>query len=235
MPNAYSGESVDIYDLLVGGDEAAQKVAQKYLPYVRNKRVIDIGTGTGDVLRRWSNYAESVVAMDNSPDMLNEASKHALPHHVSLREADFLTSLRVHGSFDLALASRGSLMCVTSISEFTSAIKNVREVLRPGGVLIFEAYSFGVYTSLLQESEIPFNHNHLTGRMVLRRDRDILHVTTHVDESPAGSLDVTETVLFLEANHIINAVEAQGFSLDPIETTFSRGESAFDTYNFVVA
>jgi ubiquinone/menaquinone biosynthesis C-methylase UbiE len=101
--------------------------------------VLDVGTGTGtlaiEILRRWPQVA--VTAIDASGGMV-EAARAAAARHLGTKQRDRL-DLRVALADDLGLADSSIDVAVSSfvlqlVPNRARALREVRRVLRPGGV-----------------------------------------------------------------------------------------------------
>lgn len=119
------------------------------------KDVLDVGTGTGDILCRWSHLANSVCGIDLSHAMLEQAEKVIDKSRVKLYQADFMKDLSWLGVFDVVISNRGSLACVLSPEQLELALKNISAVISPGGKLVVEMYSYLAYKKYLNLKKSP--------------------------------------------------------------------------------
>lgn len=122
-------------------DQAEDQVIMAGLsPYVEDRRVLDVGCGTGSLLDH--HHPRAYLGLDASPNMLRQA-RHKHGHHGS--RYTFLCSDCSHGStiirpgllFDTAL-------CLWALPYFqgqASAIKWMSRHLRPGGTMIIQGWS----------------------------------------------------------------------------------------------
>lgn len=98
--------------------------------------VADLGTGTGYLLPILGRYFERVIAVDNSPAMLELAARRLAEHHlqdrVELLQGD-LESLPVEPhSVDLAVA----VLMLHHLPNVPAALHEMKRVLKPGGQLL---------------------------------------------------------------------------------------------------
>jgi len=104
-------------------------------PASRGARVLDLATGTGafPILMRRAGRSEPIFALDRSGAMLKLArAKCGALRDVHLIQAD-LNSPPVSGStFDVVLMGYG----LRYLDDLQGALRGIREILRPGGVLI---------------------------------------------------------------------------------------------------
>ena len=98
-------------------------------------RCLDVGTGTGEVLRQLARRAPvpgTVIGIDASPGMLARVS--ALPPGWSVRGGDARHLDLPDASFDAASASY--LLHLLGGAELAQVLAEIRRVLRPGGRLV---------------------------------------------------------------------------------------------------
>jgi ubiquinone/menaquinone biosynthesis C-methylase UbiE len=120
------------------GDEG--DYSHKYIIYpgveqiiqeIHNKKVIDLGCGTGTLARILSKKGASVIGIDFSDIMLKLAAKRN--ENITYKKGDLHEKLDFEGeSFDIAL----SVMVLHSLSEIDTAIKEAFRILKPNGRLI---------------------------------------------------------------------------------------------------
>ncbi|WP_237224075.1 class I SAM-dependent methyltransferase [Rothia nasisuis] len=192
------------------------------------KDVLDVGTGTGDILCRWSHLANSVCGIDLSHAMLEQAEKVIDKSRVKLYQADFMKDLSWLGVFDVVISNRGSLACVLSPEQLELALKNISAVISPGGKLVVEMYSYLAYKKISESQKIPFAFEGLRGVMFADICGDILYFNTRLDESPVGEIQFAERVILLPVQKIINIFARAGFVYDEEGSFISDGDEAFD-------
>lgn len=102
-------------------------------PYVRDREVLEVGCGTGLILRHLADVAARAVGVDLSPGMLSRARARGLEVHegsaTSLPFAD--------ASFDVAV----SFKTLPHVPDLPQALAEMARVVRPGGVLVAELYN----------------------------------------------------------------------------------------------
>ena len=101
--------------------------------YVKGVDVLEVGCGTGLVLRRIAPIARRAVGIDLSPAMLERARKRGL----DVREASADELPFEDASFDVAL----SFKTLPHVPDLSRALSEMARVVRPGGVLIAELYN----------------------------------------------------------------------------------------------
>lgn len=96
-------------------------------------RALDVGCGDGTLVRRLASRAGEVTGVDLSPEMAGRARKrNAGLGNVTVLEGDFLAAGELaEGSYDLVCS-----ISVVHHMDFAAALTRMRELLRPGGVLV---------------------------------------------------------------------------------------------------
>ena len=137
------------YDLLnkilsLGLDGFWRRRAGKYLPERKDLRVLDLATGTGDLLLMLlANHKNisSAVGLDMSPEMLAIAEKkiagHNLQGSISLVCADITEIPFPENSFDAVTIAFG----IRNVSDVNIALSQTYRVLKPGGRVIILEFS----------------------------------------------------------------------------------------------
>ena len=100
--------------------------------YVDGASVVEIGCGTGLLLRRLAAFAARAEGVDLSPKMLDLARARGL----SVREGDALALPYADGEFDVAV----SFKTLPHVVDLRGALAEMARVVRPGGALIAEVY-----------------------------------------------------------------------------------------------
>ncbi|BDR58318.1 class I SAM-dependent DNA methyltransferase [Xylocopilactobacillus apicola] len=104
-----------------------------------SKKVLDLACGTGDFSLQLVRSGFKVMGLDNSEEMLSIASSKLTDDPDSImfvkRDMRDLTGL---GSFDVVTCYDDSLNYLLDFSELESVFGGVFEVLRPGGIFLFD-------------------------------------------------------------------------------------------------
>ena len=133
----------------VGATVAA--LLERHLPSSSWGRVLDLGTGTGTMLRLLARRAEAIVGVDRSREMRIVARAHVLNDglaNCSVQAGDMRALDFEPESFDLVSIDRA----LKAVPEPGRAIREAARVLRPGGhLLVVEADDTPAFESLLLE------------------------------------------------------------------------------------
>lgn len=116
-------------------ERPAVRTAVTMLGPRRDERMLDVATGTGEVLRRLADRKErprEIVGVDASAAMLGHVG--ALPPGWSMRVADARALPFADGAFDVASASY--LLQVLADDDLPLVGGELRRVMRPGGRLV---------------------------------------------------------------------------------------------------
>ena len=102
-------------------------------PYVEGREVLEVGCGTGLLLRRFAELGKRAVGVDLSPGML----AHARARGLDVREANATKLPFPTASFDVAV----SFKTLPHVPDLRRALAEMARVVRPGGVVIAELYN----------------------------------------------------------------------------------------------
>lgn len=106
--------------------------------------VFDVATGTGKVASALVRRNFRVSACDQSPSMLDVASRKGDMRTVRLLEAD-MRELPQVGPFDLVTCIDDAINYLLAEEDLLAAFSSAARVLRPGGLYIFDVNSLRTY------------------------------------------------------------------------------------------
>lgn len=101
--------------------------------FATNKRVLEVGCGTGLLLERMAAFAEQAHGVDLSPGML----RHAKARGLEAVEGSATSLPFEDDSFDVVC----SFKVLAHVQDIRTAIAEMFRVLRPGGTLVLEFYN----------------------------------------------------------------------------------------------
>ena len=95
-------------------------------------KVLEIGCGTGNFTERFATYGPSILALDISPDLLDEARKRSFPKNNVTFLLKRFEECEKEGPFDAVIGS--SILHHLEIDE---SLRKYYDFLKPGGVMSF--------------------------------------------------------------------------------------------------
>ncbi|MCB9591506.1 MAG: methyltransferase domain-containing protein [Sandaracinaceae bacterium] len=102
-------------------------------PLVQDRRVLEIGCGTGLLLSRIAELADEAVGVDLSPGMLEQARARGL----EVVEGSATALPFEDASFDLAF----SFKVLAHVEPIEAALREAARVVRPGGHVVVDVYN----------------------------------------------------------------------------------------------
>lgn len=102
-------------------------------PFAADKDVLEVGCGTGLIMRGLQDTAKSMVGLDISPGMLEEAKKRGF----NVVEGNAESLPFDDEQFDLVY----SYKVLAHVPDIRKAMKEMYRVLRPGGYVVAEFYN----------------------------------------------------------------------------------------------
>lgn len=137
--------------------KAEQVILEIIKPKLKGIKMLDIGVGCGRTTAIFSNLVDEYVGIDYARAMIQQCKKKFhKAKNVTLMIAD-ATSIKefYSNNFDLILVSGAALDYMDHYSR-TLAIREIRRVLKPGGILIFSSHNLDHIDNLYS---IKFNKN----------------------------------------------------------------------------
>lgn len=227
----YGTVAASVYDSLISAAVPADDAVARLRPYLSGARALEIGIGTGRVAIPAAQLAAELVGVDNSEPMLELCRAKPLPPNLALVEADFRQPLPLEGPFDLAYSTLGSLAYVDSREQLTEALGHVRQLLKPGGVLVLDYYATCVYRPLveLHTVTVPTPHHGGTSTFTITLDgADVLTMATRVDQAGTEAVEFAERILLIEPAEVEACLTKAGFRVEHVD--LSDGAQSHDWY-----
>ncbi|MFE7484444.1 class I SAM-dependent methyltransferase [Streptomyces sp. NPDC012600] len=227
----YGTAVASVYDSLIAPALPVEVTVDRLRPYVTGARVLEVGVGTGRVALPVAALATELVGVDNSRPMLDAFRAKYVPGNVSLVQADFREALPVPAGFDTAYSTMGSLACVTSRDQLTTALGHIRDVLEPGGTLALEYYSTSAYLPLVEQHTVtvPAPHHGSVATFTTTLDKaGILTMATHVAEDGRPAVEFSESVLLIDRDEVASCLGRAGFTVERVSA--AEGPQPYDWY-----
>jgi SAM-dependent methyltransferase len=116
------------------------------LPDWRAKEIVDVGCGTGAILKQLGN-PEKNVGIDLAPEAISFCRQRGLDN---VRQGDIHALPFADASFDAVICS--SVLYHEWVSNVGGAIREMHRILRPGGVLLINVPAFSFLHSAREEA-----------------------------------------------------------------------------------
>lgn len=139
------GQMAFVYDLLMEHAPYENWVdfAEKMFRLMEQpvERVVDLGCGTGEITLRLAKRGYEIVGVDHSESMLALAAEKAYSQQAAINwlHQDIRNLDGLHG-FDAAISFCDVVNYITEPEEIGKAFKNVYDVLKPGGLFLFDVH-----------------------------------------------------------------------------------------------
>ena len=164
MTNSY-GRFAEVYDALMTDipyDEYVKWVMQ-HAPAASNKKLLDIGCGTGTMASLLLKEGYEVSGIDLSEEMLTIANERLQQqgYQVPLF-AMSMAELEGFENIDVAIIPIDSVNYVTEEAEVVETFKHVYQSLREGGQLLFDVHSLSYIENYLDGSPFTYDDGEIT-------------------------------------------------------------------------
>ncbi|AYD89969.1 class I SAM-dependent methyltransferase [Actinomyces lilanjuaniae] len=227
----YDQVMADLYDPFISRASDPTELVSRCAPYVRGRKTLEIGIGTGRVALPLAEVAASYTGIDNSEPMLEHLLAKRLPESLSARLADVRLSLPFYsGEFEVAVSAMGSLSYVDSLEEYADCLRHVREVLAPRGTLIAENYSLSTYRALFEAGPSRFPMPDGQGWCEFRAswDGDLMETEARVHHPDGTESLFREVVLVLGEGRFEWLARQAGF--EPVQAMYAAHGTPFDWF-----
>lgn len=105
------------------------------------QKVLDVACGTGWFPTLLSPFVDTILAIDIDPQMIETAKAEGANINVEYQVADMLKMDQLDPDFDLVTCYADSLCFLSQWSEVESAIEQMLDRLKPGGVVLFDVWT----------------------------------------------------------------------------------------------
>lgn len=128
---------------------------------VRNKDVLEIAAGPGTLAKYIAEDTRHIIATDYSEGMIREAKKGVYSSRLTFEVADAMDLPYPHDSFDVVIIANA----LHVMPEPEQVLKEIRRVLRPGGILIAPNFvnhgkttGSRIWSDILKIAGVSFRH-----------------------------------------------------------------------------
>jgi len=177
------------YDIMVQWKRRLEKETpffQRLFSEKRITRVLDLGCGSGHHARLFHNWGCEVVGVDPSPTLLEiargkhtpilaEFERNTQNNEPSLKfiEANFLNFPQfVQGHFDGIFCLGNTLPHLKNTDELEQALSNIFEVLKPGGVFVFQNRNYDRLLETKERFQFPTTQRSADNQQIFFRFND---------------------------------------------------------------
>lgn len=128
----------DFYDQMmkyVDYDLWAKYIDEKIKPYIKEKNILEIGCGTGEISQRLSNLKYNVSAIEISEEMIRVSNEKYSDFEIKQMD---MKELCDENKYDAIICIFDALNYLGSIEELKRVFENVERALKNGGVFLFD-------------------------------------------------------------------------------------------------
>ncbi len=163
LKKEYSGHQHKAFEQLAELNGYNRFIAGLFLGYVKGRKVLEIGSGTGNILEQYLDCVKSVTANDLDKKSLAILKKRFASRKLKVCSGDLLRKKSVSpGKFDAVIM----VNVLEHIYDDITAVKLMLGFLRPGGVLILFVPAFNL---LFSKMDRMFLHKRRYTKKVMRK------------------------------------------------------------------
>lgn len=137
-------------------------IANSYNPFLQAaaryysfpiRSVLDLACGTGTLTRQIAAWAESVVGLDASEAMLQQAREQPTDPRVRYVHGDF-ASFRLDQTFDAAVCCGDSINYLRTPDDLAGFFERVRDHLVPAGLFVFDTLDHRIFKAMARTRSV---------------------------------------------------------------------------------
>ena len=117
----------------------------------RAANILEIGCGTGQLARRFLRDGYSYTGIDVSMEMLEYARKELPSHHFHQMD---MRDINLPAKFDAVIITARSISYILSNADVIATFRSVKNVVKDGGVLIFDFIDAKNFIPSINENEV---------------------------------------------------------------------------------
>lgn len=133
-------------------------IMKSMLPQLKDKTILDLGCGAGAMDKYFlDNGAKSILGVDISQNMINEARKNIAVPNVEFKVLKMEDISQINQKFDIVYSS----LAFHYVEDFNKLLSDIRNLLNDGGILVYSQESplvtAPIFESRNPEKKIPIN------------------------------------------------------------------------------
>jgi glycine/sarcosine N-methyltransferase len=230
------------YSRLIAWDERLRRewpFLEPILASAPSKRVLDLGSGTGEHARLLASHGYEVTGVDGSPAMIDKARSATTDARVSFVHGDMLDlPALVDGRFGAAVCLGNVLPHLTAADSLQRLARALRRVLEPGAPVVIQLLNYGRFEakreralplSFLPDRDDPAATIVFMRTMEMNEDRSVIFMPTVLrvrsDREAPAELVATQRVVIRgwRNDEIEEALRSGGFSEVTVFGSYQRG------------
>lgn len=206
------------YDSFTGNvdyNRRADFIDSRFLKYRKPEIILDLGCGTGTLMKLFTDKGYDVIGVDRSSDMLQIAME---KNPGQLLLCQDITELDLYGTVQAAVCMQDTLNHLKDLSEFEKAIKKTALFLESDCLFIFDVNSEYKHKTVLSDNVYVYENN--KAFLVWQNSvDDDYNVKMRLDlfETEDGKRYRRESgqidELFLSSDNIYNVLTDSGFEI----------------------
>lgn len=160
----------EIYDSMmeyVDYDEWARLIDKKISPFIKDKNILEIGCGTGEIAVRMQKKGYKVEAIDNSIEMLKLAKEKY--KNIEFIKKD-MRNLEYEEKFDAVISVFDTLNYLNSYDDLIFSLEGIKKSLKSKGVFLFDIITKKMLENMFPDGIFADDRDNMT---ILWKHREI--------------------------------------------------------------
>ncbi len=160
----------EIYDSMmeyVDYDEWVRLIDKKISPFIKDKNILEIGCGTGEIVVRMQKKGYKVEAIDNSIEMLKLAKEKY--KNIEFIKKD-MRNLEYEEKFDAVISVFDTLNYLNSYDDLIFSLEGIKKSLKSKGVFLFDIITKKMLENMFPDGIFADDRDNMT---ILWKHREI--------------------------------------------------------------
>lgn len=160
----------EIYDSMmeyVDYDEWSRLIDKKISPFIKDKNILEIGCGTGEIAVRMQKKGYKVEAIDNSIEMLKLAKEKY--KNIEFIKKD-MRNLEYEEKFDAVISVFDTLNYLNSYDDLIFSLEGIKKSLKSKGVFLFDIITKKMLENMFPDGIFADDRDNMT---ILWKHREI--------------------------------------------------------------